>query len=307
MEVIKSSKFSSKDIHPVAIAIGAFDGLHIGHQTIINKTIKKAKEANICSGVYSFNPHPAKIIKPEQAPSYLISFNQKINILEKLGVDYYFEQKFTLKFSKMNFEKFIYNIILGELNAKHIVVGYDFKFGHQGSGNIDSLRKLGKKYNFKVTVLKPVKVDTCKISSSKIRRLIKKGKIEEIPSYLGRNYQLEGKVIYGEGRGQKIGIPTANLKLKTDYTLPPQGVYAAYVYYNNKKYKAITNFGVKPTFNKNGYSIEIHLMNFSGNIYGATLIVDLISFIRMEMAFDSPTKLVNQIKKDILYTDKVLC
>ncbi len=307
MEVVKSSNFDKTDTLPVAIAIGAFDGLHPGHQAIINKSIKKAKKINIFSGVYSFDPHPLKIINPNQAPPSLISFKQKIEILEKMGIDYYYEQKFTPEFSRISFKNFVKKIILGKLNTRHIVVGHDFKFGYHGTGNINSLRQMGKKYNFEVSVLEPVKIGGHKISSSRIRKLIKKGKINELPKYLGRYYQLEGKVIYGEGRGHKIGIPTANLKLKTDYALPPRGVYAAYVYYNDKKYKAIANFGVKPTFNKSNYSIEIHLINFSGNIYGIDLIVELISFIRKEIAFNSSTKLVKQIKKDILYTDNVLC
>lgn len=307
MEVIKNSEFNDRYIRPVSVAIGAFDGLHPGHQTIINKTIEKAQKKNMSSGVYSFYPHPLKIIAPEQAPSSLFSVNQKVNILDSMGIDYYFEQKFSTEFSRMNFEKFITKIMIEQLNVKHIVVGDDFKFGHHGTGNIDILKKMKKKYNFEVSVLKPVKIGGKKISSSRIRKLIKEGKIDELPKYFGRYYKLEGKVIYGEGRGHKIGIPTANLKLNSNYVLPPRGVYAAYVYYNNDKYKAIANFGVKPTFNKKDYSIETHLIDFSGDLYGETLIIELISFIRKEITFKNTTQLIQQIKKDKLYTDKVLC
>lgn len=307
MEVIENPEFIAKNKQKTVIAIGSFDGIHIGHRAIINKTRKIAKKENLPAGVYSFYPHPLKIINPEQAPASLISEEQKVDLLDKMDLDFYFRQKFTPKFSMLKFNEFIKNILVEKINVKHIIVGNDFRFGHRGEGNTDTLKKSGKIYGFKVTILSPVKVKGNKISSSLIRNLIKKGKVEEIPDYFGNYYSLQGTVIPGKGRGKQLGFPTANLELSTDYVLPPDGVYAAYVYYKGKRYPGIANFGHKPTFADNDYSIEIHIFNFSDNLYNEDLTLELRKFIREEMTFSNPQQLINRIKRDVLYTNNLLC
>jgi riboflavin kinase / FMN adenylyltransferase len=307
MKLIKNQDFGRINKGPVVLAMGSFDGFHLGHQLIIKKTIEMASKMHLQSGVYSFYPHPLKVINPISAPSSLISREQKLKLLEEFGIDYYFEQKFTLIFSRMKFVRFIKDILVDKLKVAHIVVGKDFRFGHQGEGDIEILNNLGNKYGFTVSGLDAVQKKGEKISSTKIREMIQQGYIKDIPEYLGRYYIFDGTVIHGEGRGKKIGIPTANLKLTADYTLPPIGVYASYVYIKGKKYKSIVNFGYKPTFGGKKYSIECHILNYSDNLYGTCLSVELIDFIRDEITFSSSDALIEQINKDILYTDNHLC
>ena len=307
MEVIKSNSFAQYNIKHSVVAIGSFDGLHIGHKKIINETIDNTNEKELKSGVYSFLPHPLEVVAPEKAPSFLISRRQKIKILENMGIDYFFEQEFTEEFSKLNFENFIKHILINKLGVKQIVVGSDFKFGKNQSGNIKKLKKLGTKYNISINPVPVLKKMDSKISSTYIRKIIKEGKIAEVSKYLGRNYKIEGIVVSGEGRGRKLGIPTANLNLSTDYVLPPKGVYAAYTYFNNNKYEAVVNFGEKPTFNSKDYTIEVHLLDTSNDFYGKLLEVELVEFIRKEKKFSNKNELISQIKDDILYTRNILC
>ncbi|ACL69545.1 bifunctional riboflavin kinase/FAD synthetase [Halothermothrix orenii] len=307
MKIVQSSKFGLINKEPVVVALGSFDGIHLGHQKVITTVCKMGKQLGIPCGVYTFDKHPLKVINPDIAPQSLMSRDQKISLLEEMGVDYYFEQVFTTDFSKLPFNKFVREILAKKLKAKHVVVGEDFRFGNRGAGNINSLKVLGKELGFGVTVCSIKRAHGRKISSTTIRSLIREGKIKEIPDYLGRYYQLDGTVIHGDGRGKTLGIPTANLRLKADFALPPNGVYAVYVRYDKQLYKGIANFGDRPTFSGADYSIEVHLLDFDGKLYGQVILVDLVDFIRPEITFESPQELINQIRKDILYTASLLC
>ena len=307
MQVSESPEFNKNEDAPVVIAIGAFDGFHLGHQKIIQETKNKADRIQLPAGIYSFYPHPLQVIKPDQAPRYLISEEQKIDILNNMDLDYYFRQKFTKKFSQISFNKFVKDILVNQINTKQVVVGKDFKFGHKGKGNVTSLTDLGYKYDFEVSIVPSFKKNGEKVSSSLIRTLIKKGKVGQVSDYFGRNFIIEGKVVYGDGRGKKLGFPTANLKLTTAYVLPAPGVYAGYVHIDNNKYKGIANFGYKPTFSGNEYNIEIHIIGFSNDIYHKKISFEMIKFIRKEMNFDSHDQLIEQINQDLLYTDNFLC
>lgn len=309
MEVIKSSTFDGIKIEPgLVIALGSFDGLHLGHQAIIKETIEKAGKMNLPSGVYTFAPHPLEVLKPALVPPSLISPRQKIEILTNLGIDYYFEQIFTREFSQLDYRTFVKDFLVDRLKIAHIVIGEDFRFGRRGKGDIHSLKKLGREFSFTVTGMETVKIGEQRVSSTTIREMIQRGEISSVPEFFGRYYRLDGKVVHGAGRGQALGIPTANLKLATDYALPPRGVYACYVYFQGKKYRGIANFGVKPTFAGKDYSIEVHILDFPNqDLYGENISIELVDFIREEMTFSSSEELVEQIKKDILYTDSLLC
>ncbi len=308
MEVIKGSNFSDLNIGPLVIALGTFDGIHLGHQAVMNKTKEIARKNNLPSGIYTFSPHPLKIIKPAFAPDSLISPRQKIELLSELDVDYYLEQKFTMEFSQLEYMDFVCKYLVEGINVAYIVVGEDFRFGNHGKGNIKTLKALGKDYGFKATGIKSIKKAGNRVSSTRIREMISRGEISTIPDYLGRYYCLSGKVIKGAGRGREIGFPTANLKLAVDYVLPPRGVYACYVTLLEKKYRGIANFGFNPTFLGNIYSVEVHIFDFDKqDIYGERLSLELVDFIREEITFSSSKELVEQIKKDILYTESLLC
>ncbi len=307
MEVIKSPNFKRRDNKPVSVAIGAFDGLHLGHQKIIEKTISIAEKKNTKSAVFSFKPHPLKIIKPEKAPSQIISESQKKELLAQQGINYYFQQKFTKDFSRTSFDSFIKNILVKKIGIIHIVVGNDFRFGYKGKGNIKLMKEYGEKFGFGITILSNFELKGEKVSSSHIRKIIRKGKVEKVSEFLGFNYTIEGIVVHGKGRGHKLGFPTANLKYETDYVLPPSGVYAGYANYNEKAYKAVANFGYKPTFSGENYSIEIHIIDFAEKLYNKKISFELIKKIRDEKKYSDIKNLKQQMQKDILYTNEILC
>ena len=223
-----------------------------------------------------------------------------------MDIDYYFKQKFTEKFSNISFKSFIKDILLEKINVYQVIVGEDFKFGNKAEGNSKLLIKLSNKYNFKVKILPHLKINDKVVSSSYIRNLIENGEVEKVPDFLGSYYEIEGNVISGARRGRQLGFPTANLKLSIDYILPPPGVYAGYANYKNKKYKAIANFGFNPTFTGRDYQIEIHILDFSKKIYTEKVSFEIIKFIRGENKFDNKNELIEQINRDILYTNNVL-
>lgn len=308
MKVIKSSSFKGVNIGPLAVAMGMFDGLHIGHQAVINETLKVAQEKNLLTGVYSFEPHPLKILKPAFAPANLISSGQKLELLSKMGLDYYLIQKFTPEFSQLVYKEFVEEYLVNKFNIAHLVVGEDFRFGCKGKGSVDTLQELAQQMGFSVTGIKTVEEDHQRISSTRIRKLISKGQVNNMPDLLGRYFSITGRVVHGNGRGRNLGFPTANIKPATNYILPPNGVYACYVLYNNEKYGGIVNLGDNPTFNGNKFSIEVHIFDFPiKDIYGDVITVNLVEQIREEMTFTSSNELIKQIKKDILYTENLLC
>lgn len=308
MEVIKGEKFTDLKIGAIVIALGTFDGIHLGHQAVINKTKEIARKINLPCGVYTFSPHPLKVIKPAFAPNSLISPAQKIELLSNFDIDYYLEQRFTIEFSQLEYTDFILDYLVDQLNVAHIVVGEDFTFGNHGEGNIKTLKAMGKEYGFKATGIRSIKKDGERISSTRIREMITRGEVNKVPEFLGRYYILSGKVIKGAGRGKDLGFPTANLKLAVDYVLPPRGVYACYVKVLERKYRGIANFGFNPTFSGNAYSVEVHILDFDReDIYGEKISIELVNFIREEITFRSSKDLVKQIRKDILYTDSLLC
>src|SRR6056297_3476508 len=289
MKIIKSRTFDQYELDDNVIAIGSFDGIHKGHKKILKDTLDIAKEKNLKSGVLTFEPHPDEVIGDGKNHLYLSSKSQKIKRLNQLGFDYYFEMEFSHDISLTPFDEFIKKIILDNLNTKHIVVGTDFSLGYQGNGNIDKLKKMSQEYNFALTSIKPLKIGDHKISSSVIRDLIKAGRLQELKKHLDQNFVIEGEVVKGFGRGKKLGIPTANIKPIIRYVLPPDGDYAVYLYIEDDK-----------------ITIEVHLPNFKGDLYGGFVYLEMIEFLRGEKKFDDVDQLIAAINKDILYILEVL-
>jgi len=307
MKVIYSNEFKEFDGQRSAIAIGSFDGIHRGHQAVINKTKEIARENNLSPAVFSFEPHPRQVLSPDHIPGFITSPEQKVRLLTDLNIDYYFCQEFTKKFAKKDFEEFVENILYKSLNIGHIIVGEDFSFGRGGSGNIEDLKELGKKFDFSVTPLSIINNHGDKISSTKIRHLISRGEMDEVKGLLGRYYTMAGKVVHGDARGAKLGFPTANLSLNTDYVLPAKGVYAGYVNYNGNRLRGVANFGHNPTFTVGEYRIEVFIIDLNKNLYGEDLEFSLVKYIRPEKKFDKKNDLIEAIKQDVLYSKKVLC
>lgn len=307
MQVITSKEYNKYKDSNTCLAIGAFDGLHKGHQLIINQAIKEAQKNDYPAAVLSFYPHPLEAIAGKTPPPSIVSRRQKISILDKMGVDYYFEQEFNQNFAQLNAEEFINKILLGNLNVNTIVVGDDFRFAHKNEGNVEILSRMGELHGFQTKVISQLHASDDRISSTRIRNLLKKGKINKAQKLLGRPYQVCGQVVHGKKRGRKLGFPTANLSLETNYALPPEGVYAVKVYHGKQEYIGAANIGYNPTFNNQNISFEIYILDYEGDLYGQRLCVDIKEFIRSEKDFASKEKLIEQMQKDILYTRRLLC
>ncbi len=307
MQVITSKNYKKFKDKNSCLAIGAFDGLHKGHQLIINEAIKEARENNYPAAVLSFHPHPLEIIPGKTPPPSIVSRRQKISILEEMGVDYYFEQEFNQKFAQLKVEEFVNNILLDKIKVNTVVVGDDFRFAHKNEGNVEILSKLADLHGFNTKIISQLHASDDRISSTRIRNLLEKGKIKRAESLLGRPYQICGKVIHGEKRGRQLGFPTANINLESNYALPPRGVYAVKVYYEREEYVGAANLGYNPTFDNKNISFEIYILDFEGKIYNKRICVDFVEYIRPEKDFDNKNDLIKQMEEDVLYTRKILC
>ena len=307
MQVITSDNYNKFKDRNTCLAIGAFDGLHKGHQLIINEAIKEAENNDYPAGVLSFHPHPLKIIPGKTPPPSIVSRRQKISVLEEMGVDYYFEQEFNQDFARLKAKEFINDILVDKIKVSSVVVGDDFRFAHKNEGNVEILSKMGELHGFNANIISQLHASDDRISSTRIRNLLEKGKIDKAANLLGRNYQVCGEVVHGKKRGRKLGFPTANLKLETNYALPPKGVYAVKVHYKDKEYIGAANLGYSPTFKNENTTFEVYILDFKEELYGKRLCVDIIEFIRAEKDFTDLEKLKEQMQQDILYTRSLLC
>lgn len=291
------NKYNDKKV----IALGNFDGIHLGHQALIKKAVELSKINKISSSVFTFRHHTMKTICENKLPQLLITNRKKVYEFSKYMLDYAIIFDFNKDFSLLSPENFIKDILIDKLNMKIAVVGKNYRFGYKASGDIQLLRSFSKIYDYKVEVIEPVKLNKIVISSSYIRSLIQKGKIEEANKCLGRYFSLEGYVISGRKVGRRLGFPTANISINKEYILPLNGVYLTMVKILNKDYLGITNVGINPTFNVNNLSVETHIIDFNKNIYGMFIEVKFIKRIRDEIKFNSEEELIEQMKKDYTF------
>lgn len=282
------------------VTIGTFDGLHLGHQNILDVLKNIAEEKNLNTTVVSFDPHPRRIVKESFDIKILTTIEEKREFLEELGVDNFYIINFTEEFSKQSSEEFVKNYIVDRFDAKHIVVGHDHKFGKDRGGDADSLLKLGDQFGFGVTSVDAVENNGEIISSTKIREALTSGDVEKANAYLGRSYSLQGEVVKGANRGRILGFPTANLHLGNQNKLIPQnGVYAVGCTLKGKQFYGVMNIGYRPTFNDTKELVpEVHIFKFNRNIYGERLKINFIKRIRPEKKFDSKDELITQIELD---------
>lgn len=284
--------------YETAVALGNFDGIHLGHKKLIDTMIEISKKMKIIPSVFTFDCDFNEF-KLGNKYNYLFSEKQKELILKDLGVELLYKIKFCQEIKSMTPEEFIKEIIIKQMNAKLIVVGFNFKFGYRAQGDVSVLQELSKKYDFKLEIISPIIKDDNIISSTLIRDYIVSGQINQANKMLGRNYSILGEVIRGKGRGSNLGFATANLKCDANYVSPKYGVYRTTVIYNNKEYKSITNVGSNPTFNDVGFSIESHILDFSKSIYGERIEIIFEDFLREEQKFESIEMLVEQVNNDI--------
>lgn len=306
MEVIERL-FEFSPEKSIVLTFGTFDGIHLGHQDVIKRVIDQAKEMGLSSGVLSFDPHPLYYLSPKNCPPTLTPTAKKLELLETMGVDYAVLVKLEDYISLMSPETFVKKILIENLSAKYIIVGYDCTFGRGRAGNAQALQKLGKLYNIPVEVVQPQKYKDMIVSSTQIRQAILLGELELAKYLLGRDYSICGKVVKGYGLGRKIGYPTANIDVG-DQMLPPNGVYAVKVKVDkNHFYDGVLSIGMRPTFAGRQLQVEAYLFDFKGWIYGHYLEADLIQRLRGERKFPELDTLIAQIQKDIEQAKYVLC
>ena len=288
--------FEKLKIENIAAVIGNFDGVHLGHKKLINYAISVAKKNNLKLAILSFDPHPRNFFSKSNNMFLLQSKKNKINELKKLNIDYYLNIKFNEQLSKLTAENFIIRILSNSLNIKSVIVGKDFLFGKDRSGNIKLLESVGAKINLSVFTYGIIKQNNNKISSTLIRKLISNGKIELANKCLGRNFSISGKVIQGDKRGRSISFPTANIKLE-NLIRPAFGVYAIYILGNSFDKKiGIANIGKRPTVNYIGELLEAHIFDENIDLYGKEITVELLKYIRPEKKFSG----IDELKKQIL-------
>ncbi|WP_123054042.1 bifunctional riboflavin kinase/FAD synthetase [Clostridium sp. JN-1] len=286
------------------VALGSFDGLHMGHMKLIDKTIKLAKKNNAKSMVFTFKNHPRMVINKELAPRIIMDNPSKIRILQSAGLDIVNMASFDKDFMKITPEEFIVNLV-EHYNVKGIVVGFNYRFGYKNLGDLSLLKKMSRKYNYLLQIVDPVKLKGQVVSSSTIRNVIsEEGNMKKARKMLTRPFMVGGNIIRGKQLGRKLGFPTVNLNYDKRFILPRGGVYYTIVYYKNKPYKGITNVGYNPTVEDNRLSVETNILNFHENIYNQYVSIFFIDRIRDEKKFDSLDELADQLKKDKMYASK---
>ncbi len=291
----------------VFATIGAFDGVHIGHQHLIRSMVKQAYTDSAQSLVITFHPHPAVLLRSLPLPFYITSPSEKQSIFQKLGVDFVMDLKFTKKMAGMDPDQFM-KLLLDQYPINQLWLGKDFALGQNRSGNLTVLRDIGKKRGYSIIDCPHVVDEHGKISSSEIRNWIKTGNFPPTTRALNRYYSLQGKVTYGDARGRKIGFPTANLEVWGGKLIPTPGVYATWITIDDKIFPSVTNVGVRPTFESTNSipRIEAHILDFDENIYKKQVQLHFVENIRIEKKFNSIGELINQIQRDAKRAEEIL-
>jgi len=296
-------------VNPV-VTIGTFDGVHLGHREVISELKRISTLSEGDSVVFTFDPHPRIVIAPQEDSLRLLSTQkEKINLMEKIGIDHLVIYPFTREFSKLSYNEFVENILVGKMNIASLVVGYDHRFGQGRKGDFNSLELLSNELNFKVEQLSELLVDNKVVSSTKIRLALEAGDILKANHFLGYRYTLSGKVIEGKQLGRKLGFPTANIETLDNHKLVPgDGVYAVFVQTGGEIYKGMLNIGIRPTVNYNAdhKSIEVHIFDFESDIYNSEITLYFVSKIRDEQKFDGIVELQEQLVKDRILALSIL-
>jgi riboflavin kinase / FMN adenylyltransferase len=281
----------------LSIALGNFDGIHLGHRQLIEKAVALSKELNIKSAVFTFDIHPMKVLRPEAHIKIITDNNAKAKIIEELGVDYLFFVKFNTNLAQMNEKKFV-ELLKYNFNCEAIICGYNYTYGKYGHGNVNTLLNHKKEFNYKLSIFDKISLNGQDISSSHIRHLIEAGNITDANILLGYNYFIAGEVIKCKQLGRKLGFPTANIEIADNLCLK-NGVYISIATIDGKRYKAVSSIGKNPTVMDKKRMFETHIFDFDKDIYGKEICVELIDFIRGENKFDSIDELKVRVFMDI--------
>ena len=298
MNLVRNINVKLNFAQGVVATIGNFDGVHLGHQSILNKVLSKSKSLNLPSMLVAFEPSAKEYFLGDKAPARLTNFREKFSITKKIGIDWFVCLRFNKKLASMPAEYFIEKILIQDLGVKHLTVGDNFRFGKDRKGSLELLQSYAKQSHFEVDNTESYVVNKKRVSSSSIRKHLKDGNLSEVEKLLGRSYSMSGRVIHGDKKGRTIGFPTANIPIKRAKS-PVNGVFAVKVKIEDEPNQTgVANIGHRPTINGTRTQLEVHLFNFSQNIYGKHVTVYFCNKLREEIKFESFDALKNQIEKD---------
>ncbi len=283
-------------VHPV-LALGNFDGLHRGHLKIVERVKRGAAEHGGTPMAMTFDPHPPRVVRPDKAPPLLMTKAQRLEALHRAGVACVAVVRFTPELSQWDPETFVRTVLVEWLRISKVWVGANFLFGHGRSGNFSTLRTLGQRYGFRADKIDPVRYKDFVVSSTRIRRLVSEGRMDEAGALMGHPYYVDGVVVHGRGRGREIGVPTANLQTANEL-IPPHGVYATIMTVDGTFHAGLTNVGIRPTFGETDLAIETHLLDFQGDLYGRDVRLSFVQRLRDERRFADVDALRSQIAAD---------
>ncbi len=286
-----------KRIESPVVTLGNFDGIHLGHRSILKRLSTRARALSCSSVVYTFEPHPMKVVAPSKSPPLILDTEDKLSLIKGFGIDFLVLARFTERFASKHPREFVEEVLVKGLGAREVLVGRDFSFGKGRSGTVEYLKSLGRELGFRVSVAAPVKRGGAVVSSSRIRALVLDGELARAGALLGRPYSIKGRVEKGDNLGRRIGFPTANLDVQSELT-PGNGVYAARVKLGQRTLDALVNIGTAPTFARGVRCVEVHLLGFKGDIYGRPMEVAFFARLRDEMRFTTMEALACQIRKD---------
>ena len=284
---------------PTVLTIGTFDGVHLGHQKIIERVVTTARQEGLLATIFTFFPHPRMVVQHDKSLKLIHTLEEKKQLLQQLGVDLLVVQPFNEAFAQLTAEEFVSTILVQHLNVKKVIIGYDHRFGRNRTANINDMRLFGEKYGFAVEEISVQEVDEVSVSSTKIREALNKGDVTTAEHYLGTPYSLTGTVIHGLKLGRTLGYPTANIQVTEDYKLiPKDGVYAVYSYIGERKVYGMMSIGKNPTIEGKGASIEVYFFDFNGDLYDRELTIYFLKYLREERKFSSVALLKKQLQDD---------
>ena len=296
-EITDITTFSTQQ--PTVLTIGTFDGVHLGHQKIIERVVTTARQEGLLATIFTFFPHPRMVVQHDKSLKLIHTLEEKKQLLQRLGVDLLVVQPFNEAFAQLTAEEFVNTILVQHLNVKKVIIGYDHRFGRNRTANISDMRLFGEKYGFAVEEISVQEVDEVSVSSTKIREALNKGDVITAEHYLGTPYSLTGTVVHGLKLGRTLGYPTANIQVTEDYKLiPKDGVYAVYSYIGERKVYGMMSIGKNPTIEGKGASIEVYFFDFNGDLYDRELTIYFVKYLREERKFSSVALLKKQLQDD---------